>query len=417
LNANTENSRVLWTPSRLAAAAQLNQFISQNRAGSAYARFRNTDYGPDQHQHVSRLSPYISCRLLLETQALRAVLAAESSTSAEKFIQEICWRTYWKGWLEHNPPVWGRYKSQLEPLRELSQVIRKRHEFAQRAATGIDCFDAWVSELTTTGYLHNHARMWFASIWIFTLQLPWQLGADFFMQHLLDADAAANTLSWRWVAGLQTVGKHYLATADNIARYTDGRFNPRGLLNETAQPLIENAAAPQQTPAQLTNSFIAIPKWQENVISSGILLLHDADLTPEHELGLERLDALVWVAPKQTEPASPAEQFKRGAMQDAVQRVSQHFNLAANNVIELKQSESLSSLLQQHNALIKLPIFLATLPMGPGKDFLAPQIVQCMRQGYTAFELRRHWDEMAWPHARKGFFGFKAKIPALLNTL
>ena len=96
-------------------------------------------------------------------------------------------------------------------------------------ATGIDCFDAWARELVATGYLHNHARMWFASIWIFTLRLPWELGADFFLRHLIDGDPASNTLSWRWVAGLQTAGKTYLATAENIARFTGGRFAPQGL--------------------------------------------------------------------------------------------------------------------------------------------------------------------------------------------
>ena len=56
--------------------------------------------------------------------------------------------------------------------------------------------------------MHNHVRMWFASIWIFTLNLPWQLGADFFMQHLLDGDPASNTLSWRWVAGIPVSYTH-----------------------------------------------------------------------------------------------------------------------------------------------------------------------------------------------------------------
>ena len=69
-----------------------------------------------------------------------------------------------------------------------------------------------VKELKETNYLHNHARMWFASIWIFTLDLPWQLGAEFFMKHLYDGDAASNTLGWRWVAGIQTQGKNYLAS-------------------------------------------------------------------------------------------------------------------------------------------------------------------------------------------------------------
>jgi deoxyribodipyrimidine photo-lyase len=80
-------------------------------------------------------------------------------------------------------------------------------------------FDDWAQELVATGYLHNHARMWFASIWIFTLRLPWELGADFFLRHLIDGDPASNTLSWRWVGGLHTPGKTYLATADNIAEH------------------------------------------------------------------------------------------------------------------------------------------------------------------------------------------------------
>ena len=61
-----------------------------------------------------------------------------------------------------------------------------------------------MSNLKEDGYLLNHVRMWFASIWIFTFNLPWQLGANFFMENLLDGDPASNTLSWRWVAGLQT---------------------------------------------------------------------------------------------------------------------------------------------------------------------------------------------------------------------
>ena len=108
-----------------------------------------------------------------------------------------------------------------------NSVGRRRLEQALAGQTGLDCFDAWVCELRETGYLHNHARMWFASIWIFTFELPWRLGADFFYRHLLDGDAASNTLSWRWVAGLHTRGKPYAARADNIRKFTGQRFNVR----------------------------------------------------------------------------------------------------------------------------------------------------------------------------------------------
>ena len=73
--------------------------------------------------------------------------------------------------------------------------------------------------------------MWFASIWIYTLNLPWQLGAEFFMNHLLDADPASNTLSWRWVAGLHTKNKQYITSAENIKKFTDNKYYPKGQLN------------------------------------------------------------------------------------------------------------------------------------------------------------------------------------------
>ena len=103
--------------------------------------------------------------------------------------------------------------------------------------TNIEYFNYWVKELKDTNYLHNHTRMWFASIWIFTLNLPWQLGAEFFLKHLLDGDPASNTLGWRWVAGIQTQGKHYLASEWNIKKFTNNRFN-QIKLNENATPKI-----------------------------------------------------------------------------------------------------------------------------------------------------------------------------------
>jgi deoxyribodipyrimidine photo-lyase len=121
--------------------------------------------------------------------------------------------------------------------------VRTAYAQAVEGRTGIAAFDTFACDLVRHGYLHNHARMWFASIWIFTLKLDWELGADFFLRHLRDGDAASNTLSWRWVAGLHTKGKTYLARADNIARFTahrpDGPLTAEGLAEE-AEPLTED---------------------------------------------------------------------------------------------------------------------------------------------------------------------------------
>lgn len=159
------------------------------------------------HPHVSRLSPSISCRLLLEQEVVDAALGRFALSTVEKFVQEVYWRLYWKGWLELRPGVWRAYR---DGLAEASDGARERAAEVMAGHSGVAVMDHFARELTGTGYLHNHARMWFAAFWVHVERLPWELGADFFLRHLLDGDAASNTLSWRWVAGLQTPGKTYL---------------------------------------------------------------------------------------------------------------------------------------------------------------------------------------------------------------
>jgi len=211
-----------FTPTRHAALERLSAFLPH--AGKDYAAKRNYDLPEQGHPHVSGLSPYLRHRLLTEEEVVEAVLGRFSMSSAEKFIQEVLWRSYWKGWLELRPSVWSDYRNSLDAaLSRLSQDpdLAEQVAKAEQGETGIDVFDGWMRELRDTGYLHNHARMWAASIWIFTLRLPWELGADHFLRHLLDGDPASNTLGWRWVAGLQTRGKNYVARASNIEKFTD----------------------------------------------------------------------------------------------------------------------------------------------------------------------------------------------------
>ena len=131
--------------------------------------------------------------------------------------------------------------------------------------------DAWTSELIDTGYLHNHARMWYASIWIHTLKLPWTLGAEFFLKHLLDGDVASNTLSWRWVAGLHTLGKFYLAQNSNICKFTAGRLEVNIPL-ATESALVE-AGQRIVTPKRRPSYDMAIPNGRIG------LLIHEEDLS------------------------------------------------------------------------------------------------------------------------------------------
>ena len=220
--------------SRASAIEKLDNFIEKNL--SDYSKQRNFDYGPDKRSNVSCLSPYITHGIISELEVIDKSLKKYSFAKNEKFIQEVLWRTYWKGWLELRPNVWTDYLVELKKIKE-DFKNNQNYKNAIEGKTNIECFNYWINELKENNYLHNHTRMWFASIWIFTLDLPWQLGAEFFMQHLFDGDAASNTLGWRWVAGVQTQGKHYLATEWNIKKFTNNRFQ-NIKLNENAPPKV-----------------------------------------------------------------------------------------------------------------------------------------------------------------------------------
>ena len=305
-----------WEPTRNAGLSRLENFVP--RAGKTYAQARNVDLGPDDRANISCLFPWLRHRLVCEQEVVTATLARHGLSSSEKFIQEVFWRAYFKGWLEQRPGVWSSYRYELQRVFGLLNTdtsLANRYAEAIDARTGIECFDAWVYELVSTGYLHNHSRMWFASIWIFTLQLPWQLGADFFYRHLLDGDPASNTLSWRWVGGLHTKGKTYLARPSNIERFTNGRFNPAGQLAAVAPALNEDdvGAVIPLRPAD--------PLPQEQPY--GLLITEEGCHTESLGFAREPSAMIGLIAANQRSPLATgdlASAFARGALEDAMNR-------------------------------------------------------------------------------------------------
>ncbi len=303
-----------FPPTRAAALQRLQQFLP--RAGQDYARNRNLDL-PGQ-PHVSALSPWLRHRLLTEAEVIAAAVDRHGRIAAEKFVSEVLWRSYWKGFLEMRPGLWAGYQAGVRRGLDRLAVeggLRRQWEDACAGQTGIDGFDAWARDLVATGWLHNHARMWFASIWIFTLRLPWELGADFFLRHLLDGDPASNTLSWRWVAGLHTPGKTYLATPDNIARNTGGRFRPTGLA--TLTPPVEGMANPAPGPLPAAE----VP----DAGARTALLLQEGDLAVDPALVRGAVAAAVLKDPAGRSPLAVApgvHAFVQGAAQDAAARLA-----------------------------------------------------------------------------------------------
>ncbi|GAA0488594.1 hypothetical protein GCM10009096_34450 [Parasphingorhabdus litoris] len=395
-------------PTRNAALSRLSDFAAN--MGHNYAHKRNFDYGANANvaedlwrDNVSRLSPFIRHKLITEQELIAAAIATHGAQGADKFISEVLWRGYFKGWLEQRPQVWTDYVTNRDD--KFAQLktqggLRKIYEQATEGRTGIDAFDHWAMELVETGYLHNHARMWFASIWIFTLKLPWELGADFFLQHLIDGDAASNTLSWRWVGGLHTKGKTYLATKENIAQFTDGRFNPTGLAAE-AIPLEEDVSYKLRP--------LKIPPVPPNAAAFA-LLVHDEDCHPE-SLTLPGKPALL-IGSTGADSKSPngvsdnVRTFANSAVADALARGAEHFGCKA---VMWEKGEKLGSIMAKAGLERLLSPWL---PVGALKDAIGGEI-----GGNNVRWVMRDYDAAIWPLATKGFFPVKKKAPDALRAL
>lgn len=396
------------TPTRTAGEEILAAFAP--RMGRRYANGRNTDHGPGAHKAVSMLSPYIRRRLVLEADAVAAALSAHGPEASEKFVQEVIWRGYFKGWLERRPQVWDSYRKGLDAdlaTLERDRRLRRDVDRAMAGQTGLECFDAWAAELVDTGYLHNHARMWFASIWIFTLGLPWRLGADFFFRHLLDGDAASNTLGWRWVAGLHTRGKPYPADAQNIATFTAGRFTPRcSDLAEVTQGL--EATEPDGLPPVLPLRSVMSPQPGRPTA----VLITDEDCRVE-DFDLAALDIRTAATLRVGHLRSPLPvsdlvlQFEDGALADAAAR-------AGVTPVEIHANDP-SGLARWAADAGAIQIVSPFVTRGPLRDWLDAANPALVKHGITLCEWLRDWDATIWPHATAGFFKVKKNIPRILE--
>ncbi len=379
--------------------------------GKAYATRRNFDFGSRDRSNISALSPWIRHRLINEEEVLHAVLKQHSFKASEKFIQEIFWRSYFKGWLEQRPEVWLWYRNDLQislAQLEKDKNLNSRYTDAILGKTGIDAFDFWARELVETGYLHNHARMWFASIWIFTLKLPWVLGADFFYRHLMDGDPASNTCSWRWVAGLHTKGKNYVATASNIEQFTNGRFSAEMYLNKNPVPFDEDREA----------KIIPMPINGKISNEPYILLLTEEDCLPETLIQTDSPAAIAGVL--LTNERSPleiggkAKSFAKVAIKDALRRGENQFGCEARLLESVEWKDQLLDLAKSHNVSI---IITAYAPVGPVAEQLQSIKEPLSKNGIELSQIIRNYDAMTWPHATKGFFKLKKQMPDFIQAL
>ena len=377
---------MIFEASRAKALDQLNNFVDNHLA--EYSKLRNFDFGPEKRSNISCLSPYITHGVINEKEVIQKALSKFSFSKNEKFIQEVLWRTYWKGWLELRPNVWTDY---LVELKQIRNEFKNNQDYlsAIEGKTNIDCFNEWVTELKENNYLHNHTRMWFASIWIFTLELPWQLGAEFFMKHLFDGDAASNTLGWRWVAGIQTQGKHYLASEWNIKKFTNNRFQ-NIQLNENAPPKVSEKSY-QIIKQDFNNS--------ENIKEKN-LLIFDNNLSFEVTNFKENNFKKIYLVSNKNEDRSiklseKLMKFKSLLIEDQAQRLkNQSIDCQIIDISEVTNIENCCGLYPT---------------IGENLDYLNSNNLK------VDF-LYRSLDQLSWQYCNKGFFNFKNYIPKIVST-
>ena len=377
---------MLFEASRAKAIEKLNHFVENNLTD--YSKLRNFDLGPEGRSNVSCLSPYITHGIINEKEIIKKSLDKFSFAKNEKFIQEVLWRTYWKGWLELRPNVWNDYLIELKKIRE---DFKNKQEYlnAIEGKTNIECFNYWVNELKENNYLHNHSRMWFASIWIFTLELPWQLGAEFFMQHLYDGDAASNTLGWRWVAGIQTQGKHYLASEWNIKKFTNNRFQ-NIKLNENAPPKI----------SEKTYSIIRQDFSNPQDIERKNLVVFENNLSFEITDFKENNFKKIYIVAVKNENraiklSEKAVKFKSLLINDQQQRLKD--NSIECEVIDISEIKNIEN------------CFGLYPTVGENLDYLNSNNIK------LDF-LYRDLDRLSWQYCNKGFFNFKNYIPKIISS-
>tara|TARA_B100000945_G_scaffold263513_1_gene222345 strand:- start:444 stop:1154 length:711 start_codon:yes stop_codon:yes gene_type:complete len=232
--------------------------------------------------------------------------------------------------------------------------------------------------------------MWFASIWIFTLNLPWQKGAEFFIKNLLDGDAASNTLSWRWVAGLQTKGKHYVAQSWNINKFTNNKYQDVKL-NEKVSPLAD-VRDYKITPLSLN--------FEDN--SNENLIVFENELNLENRKLKDYKNIYLILLSNDVRKIKLEKrvfEFKLKMIYDQKKRFNQ---------IQIYDETKFQTLIE------KVKYFDVIYPC-IGENYSYLNNIEKTRNLKLNFILRDE-DRFSWQFSSKGFFNFKNNIPKIITS-
>ncbi|MFT6865819.1 MAG: deoxyribodipyrimidine photo-lyase [Cyclobacteriaceae bacterium] len=243
---------------------------------------------------VTKLSPYISRGVISTKQVYQSILARGFNTyHSNKLIQELAWRDYWQQvWICKGDAINQDLKHPQPDVENLEMP-----QSIVEAKTGIDAVDSALERFYETGYMHNHMRMYVASMACNLGKSHWQVPAKWMYYHLLDADWASNSLSWQWVAGANS-NKKYYANQENInthfysnqkETFLDVEYEafpsmqiPEDLKTltspalKTALPGKQPMAVDSKKPTCIYNFYNLDPQWKKDLPANRILLLEPA---------------------------------------------------------------------------------------------------------------------------------------------
>lgn len=252
---------------------------------------------------VSGLSPYFTHGFLSLREAVDAIRQRERLTSEDKLFAEFAWRSFFHHvWAYQGDAIFKDLRPPIPNVRYANELPADIRE----GRTGLAVIDQAVATLYSTGYLHNHARMWLASYVIHLRHIHWRVGADWLYGHLLDGDLASNHLSWQWVAGTFST-KPYLFNADNVAKYAPADWHCHATPLDTSYESLEQMArgyresdrgAFLEFSRRAERKVIGIEEPGLYIEPPPILLKHlGCPLITESLMGLEDHDAIEVVHP------------------------------------------------------------------------------------------------------------------------
>jgi deoxyribodipyrimidine photo-lyase len=297
--------------------------VSQLRGGRASAERLLAEVKPQSYERsrnylsgdVTRLSAYLRHGVLTLAEVRDAVLRkVQNPQDAGKLVQELAWRDYWQRLYDQlGDRIWQdreAYKTGYPASAYAAQLP----EDVREASTTLSCIDSFVQQLQTTGYLHNHARMWFAAYLVHFRKTRWQAGARWFLEHLLDGDPASNNLSWQWVAST-FASKPYFFNRENLERYTAGVFcsscphaqahtcpfdHDYETLEQTLFPRLHEPVSASTMPSPPLPHAAGTHKPSPQIAGSPLLWMHTDALNPKSPMLLAHPDrprVFIWDRP------------------------------------------------------------------------------------------------------------------------